>query len=160
MPRDGHRSHQASPSLRVLLPHSSEPVPPHCQTVPSWHPAFPLPTSPWETLVGNPCSQSLAAWYSETSASSKCLPISSSTFRNMSAILSQSPFGLLPSLVIQAAIYLSFYGLVSSPTVARLPGAMQVPSGPPSGPFCPTSGSVQNSPVRHWGLYQILPDPQ
>lgn len=79
------------------------------------HPAFPLTTSPWETLtVRDPCGQSLVAWHPETSAvaSSKRLPISSSIFQDMSAILSRSSFGLLPSLVIQAAIYLAFYSFL------------------------------------------------
>lgn len=38
-------------------------------------------------------------------ASGKCLPITSAIFRDMSEILTCSPFGALPSLVIRAAIY-------------------------------------------------------
>lgn len=40
------------------------------------------------------------------------LPITSAIFRDMSEILTRSPFGALPSLVIQAAIYLAFYGFL------------------------------------------------
>lgn len=63
-------------------------------------------------LVRSLCSQSHSTWHPEASADSKRLPFSSATFWDMSAILSRSPFGLLPSLVIQASIYLAFRGFL------------------------------------------------
>lgn len=45
-------------------------------------------------------------------AGAKRLPISSTMFRDMSAMLSRSTFGFLSSLGIKAAIYLAFYGFL------------------------------------------------
>ncbi|XP_044132601.1 uncharacterized protein LOC122932036 [Bufo gargarizans] len=39
-------------------------------------------------------------------------PISGDTFRSLSEVLTLSPFGVLPSLVIKAAMYLAFYGFL------------------------------------------------
>lgn len=45
-------------------------------------------------------------------ANCKHVPITGAIFRDMSTILSRSTLGFLPSLVIQAAIYLAFYGFL------------------------------------------------
>ncbi|PIO15252.1 hypothetical protein AB205_0192380 [Aquarana catesbeiana] len=48
----------------------------------------------------------------DAAASTGFAAIFGAIFRDMSTILASSPFGLLPSLVVQAAIYLAYYGFL------------------------------------------------